>query len=45
VNPNEIETYQRVHVQPFADFHRIDYVQVLTARPSGTQQASLVPGG
>jgi len=45
VNPNEIETYQRVHVQPFADFHRLDYVQVLTARPAGTQQASLVPGG
>ena len=44
VNPNEIETYQRVHVRPFADFHRLDYVQVLTARPSGTQQASLVPG-
>ena len=45
VNPNEIETYQRVHVQPFADFHRLDYVQILTARPAGTQQASLVPGG
>jgi rod shape-determining protein MreC len=43
VNPNEIETYQRVHVQPFADFHRLDYVQVLTARPADTQQASLVP--
>ena len=43
VSPNEIETYQRVHVQPYADFHRIDYVQVLTARPAGFQQASLVP--
>jgi rod shape-determining protein MreC len=43
VSPNEIETYQRVHVQPYADFHRIDYVQILTARPAGTQQASLVP--
>jgi rod shape-determining protein MreC len=42
VSPNEIETYQRVHVQPYADFHRIDYVQILTARPAGTQQASLV---
>ena len=30
VNPDEIETYQRVHVTPFADFRRIDYVQVLT---------------
>jgi rod shape-determining protein MreC len=45
VNPNELETYQRVHVQPFADFHRLDYVQVLTARVAGTQQASLVPSG
>ena len=44
VNPNEIETYQRVHVQPYADFRRMDYVQILTARPAGTQQASLVPG-
>ena len=43
VSPNEIETYLRVHVRPYADFHRIDYVQVLTARPAGTQQASLVP--
>jgi rod shape-determining protein MreC len=45
VNPNELETYQRVHVQPFADFHRLDYVQILTARVAGTQQASLVPAG
>ena len=44
VSPNEIETYQRVHVQPYADFHRIDYVQILTAQPAGTAQASLVPG-
>jgi rod shape-determining protein MreC len=44
VSPNEIETYSRVHVRPFADFHRMDYVQVLTARPAGTQQASLVSG-
>jgi rod shape-determining protein MreC len=45
VSPNEIETYQRVHLQPFADFHRLDYVQILTGRPAGTQQARLVPGG
>jgi rod shape-determining protein MreC len=40
VNPNEIETYQRVHIEPYVDFRRVDYVQVLTARPQGTQQAS-----
>jgi rod shape-determining protein MreC len=41
-NPNEVETYLRVHIQPFADFRRVDYVQVLTAKPSGTEQASVV---
>jgi rod shape-determining protein MreC len=41
VDPDELETYQRVHVRPFVDFRRIDYVQVLTSQPSGTEQASL----
>jgi rod shape-determining protein MreC len=44
VNPNEIQTYARVHITPFADFRRVDYVQVLTARAAGTQQASAVSG-
>ena len=30
VDRDELETYQRVHVDPFADFRRIDLVQVLT---------------
>ena len=30
VDRDELETYQRVHVDPFADFRRIDVVQVLT---------------
>jgi rod shape-determining protein MreC len=30
VDRDELETYQRVHVDPFADFRRIDIVQVLT---------------
>jgi rod shape-determining protein MreC len=30
VNRDELATYQRVHVTPFADFRRIDLVQVLT---------------
>jgi rod shape-determining protein MreC len=33
VDRDELETYQRVHVQPFADFRRIDLVQVLTGDP------------
>jgi rod shape-determining protein MreC len=40
VDPDEVETYQRVHVEPFADFRRIDFVQVLTGTPTGTDQAS-----
>jgi rod shape-determining protein MreC len=40
VDPDEVETYQRIHVQPFADFRRIDYVQVLTGHAEGTQEAS-----
>jgi rod shape-determining protein MreC len=37
VNADELETYQRVHVQPFADFRRVDFVQVLTGRAETTQ--------
>jgi rod shape-determining protein MreC len=38
VNLDELETYQRVHVKPFADLHSIDLVQVLTRR--GVEQAA-----
>ena len=34
VDQDELETYQRVHVDPFADFRRIDLVQVLTGDPA-----------
>jgi rod shape-determining protein MreC len=34
VDRDELETYQRVHVDPFADFRRIDLVQVLTGAGS-----------
>lgn len=30
VDPDERELYQRVHVDPYADLERIDYLQVLT---------------
>jgi len=36
VDLDEVELYQRVHLKPFADLRRIDFVQVLTQRP-GTQ--------
>jgi rod shape-determining protein MreC len=31
VDLDEIELYQRVHIKPFADLRRIDFVQVLTS--------------
>ena len=33
VDPDELELYQRVHVRPFADFRRMEFVQVLTSKP------------
>lgn len=34
VDAEERELYQRVHIEPFADLRRLDYVQVLTGDPS-----------
>ena len=46
VDLDELETYQRVHVKPFADLRRIDVVQVLTRKGVAQQAASLGdPGG
>jgi rod shape-determining protein MreC len=30
VDPSEVELYQRIHVQPYVDFRKVDYVQVMT---------------
>ena len=38
-DPDELELYQRVHVEPFADLRRMDYVQVLTSEPDREQAA------
>jgi len=40
----EQETYQRVHVRPFADVRELDFVQVLT-QPGDNAQASTGAGG
>jgi rod shape-determining protein MreC len=40
VDLDELETYQRVHVKPFADLRRIDVVQVLTRRGVAQEAAS-----
>jgi rod shape-determining protein MreC len=46
VDFDELETYQRVHVKPFADLRRLDIVQVLTRRGAAqTEAAALGAGG
>jgi rod shape-determining protein MreC len=45
VNLDELETYQRVHVKPFADLHTIDLVQVLTRRGVAQEAASIGGAG
>ena len=42
VNLDEVEIYQRVHLEPFADLKSIDIVQVLTRRPKGSQTAGVI---
>ena len=38
----EVDIYQRVHLEPYADLKSIDIVQVLTRRPRGAQTAGAV---
>jgi len=38
VDLDEVELYQRVHIKPFADLRRLDFVQVLTQRPGAQAQ-------
>jgi len=45
VDLDELETYQRVHVEPFADLRRIDIVQVLTRRGVAQEAAALTEAG
>jgi rod shape-determining protein MreC len=37
VDPEELDEFQRVHIEPFADVGQVDVVQVLTARGASTQ--------
>jgi rod shape-determining protein MreC len=45
VDLDELETYQRVHVKPFADLRRIDVVQVLTRKGVQQEAASVGEAG
>ena len=41
VDLDEVDLYQRVHIKPFADLRRIDYVQVLTRRGTPAAEAGV----
>ncbi|HKN93015.1 MAG TPA: rod shape-determining protein MreC [Thermoleophilaceae bacterium] len=41
VSPSEVEQYQRVHMRPYADLRRMNYVQVLTGNAQD-QRAQVV---
>jgi rod shape-determining protein MreC len=43
VDEDELDVYERVHIEPFADFKRMEYVQVLTANPQ--PETEPVPNG
>jgi rod shape-determining protein MreC len=45
VDFDELETYQRIHVEPFADLRELDIVQVLTRKGVAPQAASLPGAG
>jgi rod shape-determining protein MreC len=36
IDDEELDLYQRVHIKPFADLRRVDFVQVLVARGGAT---------
>jgi rod shape-determining protein MreC len=41
VDLDEVDLYQRVHIKPFADLRRIDYVQVLTRRGTAAPEVGV----
>ena len=43
VDAGEVELYQRVHIKPFADLRRVDFVQVLTSRGRPATEQAGVP--
>jgi rod shape-determining protein MreC len=45
VDFDELETYQRVHIKPFADLRQLDIVQVLRRRGVGQEAAALPEAG
>ena len=43
MDAGEVELYQRVHIKPFADLRRVDFVQVLTSRGQPATEQAGVP--
>ena len=43
VDLDEVELYQRVHIEPFADLRRVDVVQVLTEKGQPRAAAGVAP--
>ena len=43
VDPDELDVYERIHIQPFADFKRMEFVQVLRGNPKPDTEP--VPNG
>jgi rod shape-determining protein MreC len=41
VEPDELELYQRVHIKPYADLSRLEFVQILTKHHASTEQAQV----
>ena len=40
VDEDELDVYERIHVEPFADFKRMEFVQVLRANPRPDAEAA-----
>ncbi|MEA2346259.1 MAG: rod shape-determining protein MreC [Thermoleophilaceae bacterium] len=43
IEPDEEQLYQRVHIRPYADLHKLDLVQVLTAKPQVVPETETAP--
>src|SRR3954453_18441367 len=45
VDPDELDVYERIHIEPFADFKRMEFVQVLRANPQPPPDTEPAPNG
>ena len=43
VDDQELNLYQRVHIKPYADLRRLDFVQILTRAGGAGNQRAQVP--